>query len=116
MSIDLDFLSRILGLISLAVSVGAAIYAWFASRRKDVDRRLDDGSKRMDRHELRLQAVEQTVQTMPGKDDMHRLELHLSEISGDMRAISATMVAMSESLKRTENIVSRHEDHLRGDR
>ncbi|WP_158971972.1 DUF2730 family protein [Chachezhania sediminis] len=112
--IDLDTAHRALVFVSLVVSLCSAAYAFFATRRKDVDRRFDEGSKRMDRHDLRLQAVEQAIQTMPGKDDMHRLELHLSEMSGDMKAMSATMMAMAESQTRTERIVSRHEDHLRG--
>ena len=84
--------------------------------RKDIERRFQEGSKRMDRHDLRLQALEQTVQGMPGKDDMHRLELQLSEIAGDMKGMSATMLGMSQSMARTEKIVGRHDEHLMGDR
>lgn len=114
MTVDLDTLYRGLAILSTLASLGAVVFAWFAGRRKDVDRRLQEGSKRMDRHDLRLQALEQDVKAMPGKDDMHRLELHLSEMAGDMKAMSSTLVAMAESQARTERIVSRHEDHLRG--
>lgn len=114
MTIDLENLYRLLGLVSLIISIGTAFYAWFSIRRKDVDRRFNEGSKRMDRHDLRLQALEQEQKSMPGGADLHRLELQLGSISGDMKAISATMTGMHDSLKRTENIVSRHEDHLRG--
>lgn len=114
MTLDLDYVYKILLLLSLVLSIGAVFYAWFANRRKDIDRRFYEGSKRMDRHDLRLQAVEQDVKALPGSTELHSVELKLSEISGDMKAISASMVGMHESLKRTENIVSRHEDHLRG--
>ena len=114
---ELENLQRVyvlFSILSLILSFGAAIYTWFANRRKDVDRRFHEGSKRMDRHDLRLQALEQDVKSMPGNSDLHRVELSLSEIAGDMKAMSASLLGMHESLKRTENAVSRHEDHLRG--
>lgn len=112
-TLDLVLLQRVTGLLSFVLSVGAVIYTFFATRRKDVERRFHEGSKRMDRHDLRLQALEQDVTALPGKDDLHRVEMSLGEIAGDMKAISATMAAMSQSIQRTEKIVGRHEDHLR---
>ena len=58
--------------------------------------------------------MEQDVKAMPGAGDLHRVELSLSGIAGDMKAMSASLLGMHESLKRTENAVSRHEEHLRG--
>ncbi|MFB9148740.1 DUF2730 family protein [Roseovarius ramblicola] len=90
-----------------------AIYTFLATRRTDVDKQFEAGDERMDRHEGRIAWLEQTVQVMPGKDDTHRLELMLSEMSGDMKAMCSTMEGMKASLQRTEDIVGRHEDHLR---
>ncbi|QEW21214.1 hypothetical protein LA6_003422 [Marinibacterium anthonyi] len=115
-TLDLNFLKDLTGVLAFAISVISMIYAVVGNRRKDIERRFHEGSKRMDRHDLRLQELAQTVQGMPGKDDMHRLELQLSEIAGDMKAMSATMLGMSQSMARTEKIVGRHEDHLMGDR
>jgi|AutmiccommuBRH23_1029490.scaffolds.fasta_scaffold00717_24 hypothetical protein len=83
-----------------------ALYTFFATRRKDVD-------KLMDHHETRISRLELTVQSMPGQKDTHRLEIMLAEMAGDMRAMRATMDGMKDSLQRTEDIVGRHEDHLR---
>jgi len=98
---------------SFILSVAAIVYAVFANRRKYVDERFDEGARRMTKHDARIGRLEQAVQTMPGKDDTHRLEMMLVEMAGDMKAIRATMRGMSESLSRTEGIVGRHEDHLR---
>lgn len=113
MTLNLDLLMKLASLLSFIISIAALVSAFFTSRKKDVDHRFREGSKRMDRHDLRLQALEQDVKGMPGKDDMHRLELQLSEISGDMKAMYATMTGMASSIERTEKIVGRHEDHLR---
>ena len=118
-TVDLDI---VLKAASFVLSVAALIVAWFASRRREVDTRMKQvetrlhaGDERMEGHDLRLQALEQSVAGMPGKDDLHALRLTLSEMGGDMKAIRATMKGMADSLHRTESIVGRHEDHLRGD-
>jgi len=107
---DVDTLIKI---ASFLMSVGAIFYAWFATRRKDVDKRLKEGSDKMDGHELRIQALEQVTSQLPDKDQHHELRLTLAEMAGDMKAMRATMRGMSESMTRTESIVGRHEDHLR---
>ncbi|MCD2314022.1 DUF2730 family protein [Pseudosulfitobacter pseudonitzschiae] len=102
--------------LALVVSIGAMVYSFLVNRRKDVDQRFTDGSRRMDRLDGRVASLEQQVSAMPGKDDVHSLQMTLSDVRGDMKAMAATMTAMAESLKRTESIVSRHEDHLRENR
>lgn len=108
--IDWDLLWKALGVIVPTVLALAALYA---SRRKDLDQKLQDGDDRMDRHEGRIAWLEQTIQSMPGKDDTHRLEILLAEMAGDMKAMRTAMDGMRSSLQRTEDIVGRHEDHLR---
>ncbi|MCD2328365.1 DUF2730 family protein [Pseudosulfitobacter pseudonitzschiae] len=102
--------------LALVVSIGAMVYSFLVNRRKDVDQRFTDGSRRMDRLDGRVASLEQEVKVMPGKDDVHSLQMTLSDVRGDMKAMAATMSAMAESINRTENIVTRHEDHLRENR
>ncbi len=97
---------------TFAISICAMVVAVFKTRRHDIDDAFKAGSKRMDAHDLRIQALEQSVKDLPDKDDVHQMELTLKEIGGDMKAIRATMRGMSESMTRTERIVGRHEDHL----
>lgn len=106
--------------LSLIVSLTAMMFAWFRTRRKDldgkfdrIDERLTGGSRRMNTYDLRLQALEQTVDSMPGKDHLHRLEVALTEIGGDLKAMTASMNSVAESQRRTEAVVMAHEDHLR---
>lgn len=110
--------------LGLLLSIVSIIFAWFRTRRKavddrfdklmdGVDRRFHDGSKRMDELASRLQATEQTVASMPGKDDMHRVEMMLVEMGGDMKAVRAFQKSTADSVNRIEGIVGRHEDYLR---
>lgn len=98
--------------VSVALSMGAFGYAFFVNRRKDVDERFKTGSDRMDRHERRISVIEQTVQSMPGKDEMHGLQLELVKQTGAMNEMRAVMEGNAKIMARLETIVSRHEDHL----
>lgn len=93
-----------------------AIYTFVATRRKDVNEKLETVAKRVDTQDTKIARLETTLQSMPGRDDTHKLELLLAEMAGDMKAMRAAMDGMHQSLTRTEDIVSRHEDHLRGNR
>jgi hypothetical protein len=99
--------------LALLISVGACVYAFFVNRRKDVDQRFTEGSRRMDRIDARVAKLESALEAMPGKDDVHSLRLLLADMGGEMKAIHATMGGMSETMKRLENSVARHDDHLR---
>lgn len=99
--------------LGFALTIGVGIYAFFVNRHKDVDQRFSEGSKRMDRMDARITKSEQQIEAMPGKDDVHALQMTLEQVRGDMKGMTATMMAMAESINRTENIVTRHEDHLR---
>jgi hypothetical protein len=67
----------------------------------------------MDELNLRLAAAEQSIATMPGKDDLHGLQLTLAEMAGEMKAIRVSVRGVAESQGRLESIVTRHEDYLR---
>lgn len=99
--------------LALVISVGVGIYAFFVNRRKVVDQRFTEGSRRMDRIDGRVAKLEISLEAMPGKDDVHSLRLLLADMGGEMKAIHATMGGMSETMKRLENSVARHDDHLR---
>lgn len=109
MSFDID---TVLKVASFALSIAAMIYAFFVNRRKDVDERFREGTKRMDRHESRLASLEQTVQTLPGKDDLHAMQLEMVKQTGSLNEMRAVMEGNSKIMARLEAIVSRHEDHL----
>ena len=110
MHFDVDTLIK---LASLILSVGAIIYAFFANRKKDVEQQFEHHSHQLKTHESRLSSLEQSIKTMPNKDDVHHLQIMLSDMGGELKAMRATMKGMAESQNRLENIVTRHEDHLR---
>lgn len=98
--------------LSLILSVITLAFAWIRTRRQDLEGRIASGAARTDAHDLRIVRLEQALGSLPARDDMHRLQIALTEMRGDMRTMQATMVGQSEIMKRLETIVTRHEDHL----
>lgn len=91
--------------LPLIFAVVTMIYTWFRTRNHNVDGRLGG-------LESRLQAAEQEIKAMPAKDDMHRLEIALSDIAGDIKAMRVTVRSTNEAMDRIDRVVSRHDEHL----
>lgn len=98
--------------IGVIVTVCLAAIGWFRMRHTAIDKRIDDCGKRLDRHDQRIMAAEQTLTTMPGKDDIHSLSIAIATLQGDIRAMNVSVDGQRQILTRLENVVSRQEDHL----
>lgn len=105
--------------ISLLISLFAMGFAWFKGRRKDLDEKfhgvaaeLKDGSDRMTDLERRIARAEQSLETIPGKDELHRVELAIRDMAGDIKAMTASQRSANDMLRRLDTVVTRHEDHL----
>ncbi|MCA8880374.1 MAG: DUF2730 family protein [Rhodobacteraceae bacterium] len=107
-----DLLDLAIKVGTFMISIAAMVVAWFASRSKHVDTRIEAGAKRLDDLDRRTQTLEQVIQTLPGKDDLHSLEIGMTKISGQLDVMTEAMSGHREIMKRLETIVSRHEDHL----
>jgi len=99
-------------LASFLMSLGAMVFAWVVTRRKDVDELFKKGSDRMDALERRIQSLEQTVAVLPSKEDIHKIELSLANMNGSLGRMEAVLEGNQQIMTRLETIVSRHENHL----
>lgn len=105
--------------ISVLMSFGTVFFAWFRTRKQDVEdrfRTVDDrlklGSDRMDRFDVRIARIEQSYDSLPSKDDLHAIQLSLSEMSGDVKAMRANWGGMKDTVKAFTDTVRRHEQYL----
>ncbi|MCB1395926.1 MAG: DUF2730 family protein [Rhodobacteraceae bacterium] len=94
-----------IGALSLLLNFGLSVYSLLASGSRANRQRLDGHEARLNEHDSRLATTEQALRAMPAKDDLHGLQLALTEVRGDLREMRAIMGRM-------ETIISRHEDHL----
>lgn len=103
--------------VSLALAIialGTTVWNWLMSGARANAKSITALTSRADDHGHRLFKLEQQVADMPSRDALHTLELHMSTMAGDMKALLVEIRAVKDSQERTERVVTRHEDHLRG--
>lgn len=101
------------------LTLGTLLYTWWRTRDRNVedkfravDERFKLGSERMDRHDTRLNSMEQTLRGLPAKQDMHELQISITELKGELKTMAAVIDGRNSLMERLENIVERHEAHL----
>lgn len=95
---DVSPLKDWLGLIALLISVGSSVVLFLKSDAKKA-------AETLSAHGSRIQRLEDQVQHLPDKDTVHKLQIDLTEMKGQM----ASMVKSSEA---TERATRRVEDFL----
>ncbi|UDF29823.1 UNVERIFIED_ORG: DUF2730 domain-containing protein [Roseateles sp. XES5] len=95
---DVSPLKDWLGLIALLISVGSSVVLFLKSDAKKAGETLIS-------HGSRIQKLEDDMRHMPDKETVHKLQIDLTEMKGQM----ATMVKSSEA---TERATRRVEDFL----
>lgn len=110
---DIDQIFPWLAATSFALSIITVVAAWINSPTRalaaDVARQKDEVDKRMDRHrndlvthDRRIQSLEGSIQHLPGREDLHAIEMQLTALSTIMAALQKT--------------VGRIDDHLRSEK
>lgn len=94
------------------LTFGLTIWGLMASGSRANATRLEEHGRRIDGHGQRLASVEQSLDSMPRKDDVQHLALAMAEIKGDVKVMRAEMGGAMAIMERLEAIVSRHEEHL----
>lgn len=92
---------------SFFLSIFVGIYTWIATRRKNVDRKLTE-------HDRRIQKVEDGLRHMPESHEVHSILVTLETMRGDIRVLARSLEGQEQIMGRIEAIVSRHEDTLLG--
>jgi len=101
-----------LKILSFGLSIGAMIYAFFATRHKDVEGRFKNVDRRLDVQDKDIASLTQTVRELPSKDDIHNVQLETAKMSGKMDVLAEQINTQSEIMKRLDRTINRHEDHL----
>ncbi|MCB1520649.1 MAG: DUF2730 family protein [Hyphomicrobiaceae bacterium] len=117
MTIDLDMLMRV---VMFLLSLGSPVFAWFIANGKataaeinDVRRhaeemfaksnaRDDACDKRLAEKDLRISKIEQDLQHIPNKDAVHRIELTIQKLQGDVEQATSQWRGVQTSIQRLE--------------
>lgn len=109
MLLDLDITLK---LLTSAVSIAALVISLVGSRRREINDRITALTDRLEKAERTGERMNQRMDGLPSKDDIHALELTVTRVASGMEAMNATLAGQREIMVRLEAIVTRHEDHL----
>lgn len=105
-------LSTLANFASMAWSIFSGPTRKLAERLAKSEARHLEGERKAERHSNQIATLSQTIAAMPGHSALHKLELTLVSMSGDLREMRATMEGNAKVMARLESVVTRHEDHL----
>ena len=102
------------------ITTGIALLAFLISinsaRRRDIDKRLGSIEKQVDEADRRLVAVETELKARPAQKDMHDLQIVVTEIGGEIKAVRAAFEGHVKLLERLDVILERQEQFLMGNK
>ncbi len=96
-----------IGAISGIIAIGSIFYTWVTSRATANSAALETIGKDMTVLARRVDKLDTEIQHLPDKDTVHKMEVAMAEIRGEIGQ-------MSESAKATQRTVQRIENHLMG--
>lgn len=70
-----------------------------------LDRRLDAVEKRLDNQDHDLKNLRSAMQGLPTKNEVHRIELTLAEMRGEMRGLSGEVKGVGRQVERIDEFL-----------
>lgn len=98
--------------VSVVLSLAAMLFAWFRTRRQDVDERFSEVQSQLKQQAEHIQRAEIQLQGVPGRNDLHELQLAMVAQTGELKELRAILEANGKMMERVTEVVTRHEDHL----
>lgn len=95
---DVSPLKDWLGLIALMISVGSSVVLFLKSDAKKA-------SETLSLHGSRIQKLEDDMRHMPDKETVHKLQLDMMEMKGQMGAIVKSSEATERATRRVEEFL-----------
>lgn len=95
---DVSPLKDWLGLIALLISVGSSIVLFLKSDAKKAGEILAS-------HASKIQKLEDEMRHMPDKETVHKLQLDMTEMKGQMNSIVKSSEATERATRRVEDFL-----------
>lgn len=105
MNFNLADATPIVAFILSAIALATQVKSILSSGEKKLDERQKTAEKTLIDHDRRIQAIEGELKHLPDKDSVHKLQVDLTEMKGQI----STMVKSSEA---TERATRRVEEFL----
>lgn len=86
-TLDIAPLILWVGALSVLLSFGTALWTLFSSPARRNDAKIAEMARRMEQFDLRSQRIEDRLGSIPTSDQLHALELSMSETRGELAVV-----------------------------
>lgn len=101
----MDAVKDWLSLAALLISVGGVVYAWLTAASKANTGALSQVNAKIADHAARVAAVEFELKHLPDKESVHRLELAMADMKGQLSTLSSASDGTHRALLRMEDFL-----------
>lgn len=93
------------GALSLLLNFGLSLWGILASGSRANTTRLNEHEARLGRHDTRLGGVEQTLRSVPSTSDLHKIEMSLAGMAGDLRVMGQRLEPVAAIADRLQELL-----------
>ena len=102
---DAEALKIALDGFTLMMALAAGIYSWAMARDKATATEIKTLHSDLEAAKGRIQVLETQFEHMPDKEQVHRMEVGIEQMRGDMKAMSKAMESVSRTSIRLEEFL-----------
>lgn len=93
------------GALSLLLNFALTLWGLLNSGARQNRVKLDELDARLGRHETRLGGVEQTLRSLPSTGDLHKIELALSRMEGELGIMGQRLQPVAAIAERMQELL-----------
>lgn len=91
--------------IAILVSLASTFYLWVTAGSRGNEKGLKELGDKVGAIDMRVAKIEGEIQHLPTKESQHRIELSISEISGDMKQMAEAQKSTTMTVRRMEDVL-----------
>lgn len=98
-------IQAVIQVATFITAIISGIYAWITGRDKATQKELRDLRDDLQNMERRISRAESEMAHLPDKESVHRVELAVSGMRGDLRTISESWKPVGKTVQRLEEFL-----------
>lgn len=87
------------------LSTGGIVYSWFSARTKARTEEIEEIRKDLLAQDRRIADMEGALQHLPDKESMHRLEMTVERLSGDLKVAVKSLESVDRVAQRIDTFL-----------
>lgn len=95
----------IVSICAMLITIGTAIWSWLTAGSRKNEKKIEQQAELIAEQSKRLDHLENEVKNLPSSEAVHRMELSLEQMRGDMRVLTTSVQPMKELVTHINEIL-----------